>query len=92
MDQLIVMWEEVLPGKGIKMLREVELVGMLPQIHLVERPLRRNCPAVTLGLVFQGRRRDIHKVLYQKNSRRLSHLPLMEKSRKEKKPRLVYWG
>jgi hypothetical protein len=30
MDYLIVMWEEVIPGKGIEILREVELVEILP--------------------------------------------------------------
>jgi hypothetical protein len=64
MDQLIVMREEVLPRKGIEILKGTELVGILPQIHLVGRPLQRNCLVVTLVQVFPRRkRRDTHRVL-----------------------------
>jgi hypothetical protein len=39
MEQVTEMWEEVLLGKDIGMLREVELVETLPQTNLVEIPL-----------------------------------------------------
>jgi len=39
MDHLIVMREEVIPRKGIEIIKETELVGRLPKIHLVRIPL-----------------------------------------------------
>jgi hypothetical protein len=62
MDKLTVRWEGVLPRKDIEMLREAELVEILPQSHLVEIPLQRNCPAVALVQVFPRRRKsDTHR-------------------------------
>ena len=58
MDQLIVMWEEVLPRKDIEMLREAKLVEVLPQSHLAEIPLQGSYPTMTLGLVFPRRRKQ----------------------------------
>jgi hypothetical protein len=64
MDQLTVMWEEILPRKGIKMIREAKFLEIIPHIHLVGIRLWRNCLEVTLGQVFIGRRkRDTHIVL-----------------------------
>jgi hypothetical protein len=64
MDHLTIMWEGFLPRKGVEMLREEKLVGILPHSHSIGRSIYRNCPIVSLGQLFPRRgRRDIYKVL-----------------------------
>jgi hypothetical protein len=78
-DYPITMWERVLPRKGIRTLRKENMVEVIPWSHLVGIFLLMSCPTVTLGQVFRGKIRDIHRFISLNYSRRLNPLPSMEK-------------
>jgi hypothetical protein len=64
MDYPIVMWEIVLPRKGIRMPRKVNRVGVFPQSHLAGIFLLKSCSTIILDRVSLRRKgRDIHRVI-----------------------------